>query len=126
MTKPKAPGTLLPRGEARPGSAGQRSFRGKTAQLITPVRPEALAKLKAIAARQAISISDALELVVERAVSESGFVTPAMMPAGRVRRRFLCPRCAPTENTRRNPERGSARKWLVLLWLLWSRQSDLN
>jgi len=67
MTKRKAPGTYLPRGGARPNSGRPCVFRGKTAQLITRVRPQSLAKLQRIADHQAMSISDALELVIDRA-----------------------------------------------------------
>ena len=66
VTKRKAPGTLLPRGGRRDNSGRPSVYRNKTSRLITRVRPQTLAKLQYIAAHQAISLSDALELVVER------------------------------------------------------------
>ena len=66
MTKRKAPGTLLPRGGRRDNSGRPSLYRNKTSRLITRVRPQTLAKLQYIAAAQGMSISDALELVVER------------------------------------------------------------
>lgn len=67
MTKRKDPGTHLPRGGFRPGSGRPAMFRGKTTSLITRVRPQTMDKLRHIAAHQGMSVSDALELVVERA-----------------------------------------------------------
>jgi len=67
MTKRKAPGTHLPRGGPRPGSGRPSVYRGKTTSLITRVRPQTMEKLRGIAAHQGMSVSDALELVVERA-----------------------------------------------------------
>jgi hypothetical protein len=42
-------------------------YRGKTTSLITRVRPQTMEKLRGIALHQGMSVSDALELVVERA-----------------------------------------------------------
>ena len=66
VTKRKPAGSLLPRGGRRDNSGRPSMYRNKTSRLITRVRPQTLAKLQYIAAAQAMSVSDALELVVER------------------------------------------------------------
>jgi hypothetical protein len=73
VTKRKAPGSLLPRGGRRDNSGRPSMYRNKTSRLITRVRPQTLAKLQYIAAHQAMSVSDALELVVERIDAEVTF-----------------------------------------------------